>query len=252
MSIKVTVTYTAPAQPGQPGTLTVSPSEIPYKQDNWVEWKFENIPPGSFGYLRFDNAPALGPFHTLRTLAHDSIVGKGNTGAPSGITRHPYQAMLLNRTDCGVLATVSGAAVLQEAASPNTMPDVTVTYQDGKELLVVPDRIGLNLGDTATWHFREFPPGYFATLQFGSSPDETPFADFYVTAPLPGEPTGAFSAHGIGFRTKIVEDSPDKYAIHILDLPASLDYHVQVREPNGKIAGAHDPVIDNLGPPVPD
>lgn len=244
--IEVTVTY----EGGD--VLTISKPEIVYKQDDWVEWKFENIPPDSFGYLRFGNAPAFGPFHTLRTLAQDSIVGKGNTGATS--TTHSYQAMLLTRKEPGVLARSAQATLLQETAPPNTMPDVTVTYRDGKELQVVPDRIGLNLGDTATWHFREFPSGYFATLQFDPLPDGAsphPFADFYVTAPLPGQPPGTFSAYGIGYRTQIIEDSPESYAIRVLDLPELLNYHIQVRDSEGTIMSTDDPVIDNLGPPVP-
>lgn len=246
----VTVTYDQAK-----GTLTISPEdiEIVYKQGDWVEWKFHNIPPGSFGYLRFDNAPALGPFHSLRTLAQKSVVGKGNTGATSNVT-HPYEAMLLSRKPPGVLAVSSKAFVIQEAADPNTTPDIKVTYEGKDKALVVdPMEIGLNLGDTATWHFRGFPEGCFATLQFDSGEASPhPFADFYITAPLPGEPTGTFRAHGIGFRTKIVEESPQKYVVQVLDLPASLSYHIQVRDSLGVIVSTDDPLIDNLGPPIPD
>ncbi|MFP5285850.1 MAG: hypothetical protein ACLGI9_08945, partial [Thermoanaerobaculia bacterium] len=94
--------------------------------------------------------------------------------------------------------------------------------------------------DTATWHFRGFPPGYFATLQFDPAQD-IPFAHFYITAPLPDQPTGTFQAHGIGFALAGVPPAG-----------SSLNYHVQVRKPNGTIASGDDPVIDNLGPPIPD
>jgi hypothetical protein len=248
MRIEVTVTYHETT-----GDLTISKPEITYNRGDWVEWTFDKIPPDSFGYLRFDNAPALGPFHTLRSLAERSLVGKGNTRA-GGDIRYTYTAMLLSRKEPGVLAVSADASVLQKKAEPDTTPDVTVTYREGQTLQVEPSPVGLNLGDTAIWHFRGFPTGYFATLQFVDSQGEVlphPFADFYVTAPLPDQPAGTFWANGIGFRTKIVEESPERYAVKVLDLPATLTYHVQVRDSEGRIVSTDDPLIDNLGPPIP-
>ena len=240
--IEVTVTYD---QNTRALTIPGDKITISYKPRDWVVWRFLNIPPDSFGYLGFDNAPALGPFHILRSDSHAVLVGKGNTGAAAGTT-FGYKAMLLDRPvappeePSGVLATSPDAFVIQESAVRDSTPDITVIYKEGEALEVVPSEIGLNPGDTATWHFREFPPGYFATLQFDPA-QGNPFSHFYVTAPLPDQPDGTFRAHGIGFASAGVPA-----------VGASLNYHVQVRKPDGTIASDKDPVIDNLGPPIPD
>jgi hypothetical protein len=234
--IEVAVTYDQNTR-----ALTISDQiEIPYGQGDWVEWKFLGIPPGSFGYLHFRNAPRFGPFHSLRSSG-GVVVGKGNIGTSSETPlKYGYKAMLLDRTN-GVLAVSQEGTVLQHTAPKDTTPDVTVTYQgENQPLLVEPYRLRLNVGDTAVWHFLDFPPGYFTTLQFDSA-EGNPFTDFYITAPLPGQPTGTFRANGIGFAEA---GTPAK--------DSWLNYHVQVRDSTGKIVSNDDPVIDNLGPPIPD
>lgn len=242
MMKEVTVTY------GN-GSLTISPSEIDYSPGDWVVWTFLNIPPGSFGYLRFDNAPALGPFHSLRAPSNDVVIGKGNIGTNEDESTFTYDAMLLTRQvtpeEDGLLAvSLKKGSVLQTRALPDTTPDVVVTFKGKGQLLdVQPSPLRLNTGDTATWHFEGFPDGYFATLQFDmpEQPPAHPFSDFYVIAPQPGQPTGRFQANGIGFGTNVA-----------LKVGESLSYHIQVRDSLGQIASNDDPLIDNLGPPIPD
>lgn len=239
MKIEVTVTYDQTT-----GALTISEDKlkIAYNQGDWVEWTFLGVPPNGFGYLRFKNAPRFGPFHSLRSSSGTVVVGKGNPGSSSEIPlEYRYEAMVLNRTEPGVLAVSEEGIVLQQAAAKDTTPDVTVTYQgEGQPLLVEPYRVRLNVGDTAVWHFLDFPQGYFATLQFDPT-QGSPFTDFYITAPLPGQPVGTFRANGIGFG---MNGSPE--------VGASLNYHVQVRNQYGTIVSSDDPAIDNLGPPIPD
>lgn len=234
------------------GQLTISEEQIIYSPGDWVIWEFRNIPPNSLGYLRFENASPLGPFHSLRSGSGDSLIGKGNVGATADTT-FLYRVMLLSRNkdegEEGLLATLPGCSVIQKAAPPDTSPDVTVTFEgEGQLLDVRPSSLCLNTGDTATWHFQKFPEGYFATLQFvpetgpnQPDPHPYPFVDFYVVAPPPGQPGGNFEAHGIGFGMG-----------EALDVGAQLHYHVQVRRPDGTIASNDDPIIDNLGPPIPD
>lgn len=234
MKTDVTVTY-------ENGSLTIDRPEIDYNPGDWVVWKFVDIPTGSFGFLRFDNAPGLGPFHSLRTYATDVVAGKGNTGAKSRTT-FKYTAMLLSREGHGVLA-VSGESNVHQAAAPrDTTPDVTVTFCDDPEkprLHVEPFHLALNTGDTATWHFQDLPEGYFATLQIDTVTAIGPFSAYYITAPQPGQPGGTFEAHAIGFGTVDAKT------------PHRLEYHIQVRRPDGSIVDDPDPVIDNLGPPIP-
>ncbi len=223
------------------GTLQLSPSQFEYNPKDWVVWTFQNLPDGSFGYLRFENSPGLGPFHSLRTGSPNVVVGKGNTGVEENATFH-YKAMLLNRTGKGVVAvSKEEASVTQKSAKRDTTPDVTVTYLGkGIALRVEPYDLALNTGDTALWHFEGFLEGHFATFQFEVTPsDPHPFVDFYVTPPQPGS-SGTFRANGIGFGVNL---DPKK--------PKRLTYHVQVRDQDGKIVSNDDPAIDNLGPPVP-
>jgi len=235
MRIDVIVEYTGE------GILQVSPCDFEYNPGDWVSWAFKNSPPDSFGYLRFENAPALGPFHSLRSgSSSEALVGKGNTGTHTD-NRFRYKALLLNRNlEEGVLATSQEAWVTQKAAGPDTTPDVTVTYQgEGQKLLVEPYTLALNRGDTALWHFKGFPEGYFATFQFEVAPGGAhPFVDFYVTPPQPGS-SDTFRANGIGF------------GVNLDAQPTRLEYHVQVRDSDGRIVSNDDPAIDNLGPPVP-
>lgn len=236
--IEVTVTYDQ-----NTGALKIDKETIQIAQGDWVKWTFLGNPPGSFGYLSFKNAPRLGPFHSLRSSSGEVVVGKGNSGTSSETPlEYKYTAMLLNREkETGVLARSQEGTVLQHTAPKDTTPDVTVTYQGtGQPLLVEPYYLRLNVGDTAVWHFLDFLPGHFATLQFDST-EGNPFTDFYITAPLPGQPAGTFRANGIAFGKNVN-----------LEVGTRLSYHVQVRNQDGEIVSNDDPLIDNLGPPIPD
>jgi hypothetical protein len=236
--------------------LTVNPDHLDLEDGDWVEWEFVGLDDGEFGFISFaDPLPRLGPFYSLRSLAGDRFLGKGNKGRqdPPADGKYEYQALVLDPTKSDRVASGTGT-IQNRATAKNTAPEILVTYfpppnpNDPKSpatLTVTPDPVGLNWGDTATWLFKNLPSKAFACFRF--IPDaNTPGMDkalgpFLAFNASEGDHDVAVRASAMGFA--IEYPLPEAFP--------SFTYHVELRDWEGKLLASHDPAIDNLGPPPP-
>lgn len=218
--------------------LKPDPERFDLLDGDWVQWQFWGLNQGEFGFISFSpSAPKFGPFHSLRSLDRASFLGKGNTAVQTEFT---YQAMILNLNDETALA--SGAGTINNLASQrNTAPDIMVAYEAGsKTLILTPDPVGLNVGDTATWWFVNTPANSFACFQFDSGTGNGAYGPFV-----------AFSANGGGGSTVQASAMGFVTGIPVYQWSKSFSYTIQLRNWDGTLLASHDPVIDNLGPPAP-
>lgn len=212
-----------------------------------VWWKFpENLPSGQFGFVFFH--ARLGPFHSLRSFTNTVVLGKGNVGGDGGPAdgAYSYTAMILQPGEKEPIAIGPGT-ILNRATQVDTAPEVSVTYDPQepdptKSLTVIPKRLGLNPGDTATWYITNLPEGAFANFCFDCEPTGLPaptgpFQAFYACR---GDDLVSVRASGTGFATGVT-----------VAVGEEIPYHLEVRNENGVLIGSHDPAIDNLGPPPP-
>jgi len=231
--------------------LTVAPQHIELHDGQWVRWTFAELEEGELAFISFaPPSPRLGPFHSLRSFTATSVLGKGNKGdAP--INHHGYRALVLAPDSKNALATGEGT-IHNAATVENTAPQIFVTYHAADEhhaepwLAVVPDPVGLNTGDTATWHFIELPPNAFACFQFepvvaGMNESLGPFVAFSACN---GDSPVTVAASGTGFAVNVPPPSDP-------DNPPPFIYHIQLRAWDGTRIAVKDPAIDNLGPPPP-
>lgn len=220
--------------------LSLDPVEV--EDSDYVVWDFPDLLNDQFGFVFFDTR--FGPFHSVRSFSNRQILGKGNVGQKAD-NRYDYTAMIVKVGTIDPVATGRGE-LTNRAIAANTTPEVFVTYHPpspgvAARITVEPLRLALNLGDTATWHVLGLPEDAFADFYFDpASPamrEATgPFAAFYA---VNGREAGAVLASGMSFVTTVSdEDWKDSYR-----------YHVEVRGADGKRLAAHDPIIDNLGPP---
>jgi plastocyanin len=218
--------------------LKPDPESFDLLDGDWVQWQFWGLNQGEFGFISFDpSVPKFGPFHSLRSLDNASFLGKGNTAVQ---TKFTYQAMILNLNDEKPAASGSGT-INNRASNRDTAPDVTVAYESGSQTLIVsPDPVGLNVGDTATWWFVNTPANSFACFQFDSGTADGSAGPF-VAFSANGGGGGSVQASGMGFVTHIP----------VSNWPKSFTYRIQLRNWDGTLLASHDPVIDNLGPPAP-
>jgi hypothetical protein len=213
--------------------VTITPDSIQLGDQEWVRWTFEGLEGNEFGFISFaEQYPRLGPFASIRTYSSDSVLAKGNKGVPGSFT---YTALILDIDNPKALASKEGT-VENTTSTKNTAPDITVTYhgdQNPPYLEVDPYHVGLNTGDTATWHFRKLPPNAFACFRF---PDKKlgPFIAFNADR---GDDSCTVEASGTGF----VMPNP---------VGTQLTYHIELRDWAGNLLGSDDPIIDNLGPPL--
>jgi hypothetical protein len=219
--------------------LKIEPNDIELGDGDWVRWSFEGIEKNDFGFISFQTR--FGPFHSLRSFANASVLGKGNTG-PANVNAYPYQAMILD-PNADVPVAQAGGTINNVASKTDTAPEVLVYYNaDTKTLQLAPETLGLNPGDTATWYFMNLPDDAFACFRFdplvpGMSETFGPFVDFYACG---GNGLVDVRASGTGFA-----------ALPAMAENDSFTYHIQVRDSQGKLLASHDPAIDNLGPPPP-
>lgn len=214
--------------------LNITPETIHLRNhQEWVRWTFKGLQGNEFGFISFaEQYPRLGPFASIRTFSSDSVLGKGNKGILDSFT---YTALVLDMDNPKALASKQGT-IENTTSTRNTAPNITVIYhgeEDPPCLEVDPCQVGLNTGDTATWHFKELPPNAFACFRF---PDKKlgPFIAFNADR---GDASCTVEASGIGFTM----NDP---------VGTQLTYHIELRNWQGNLLASHDPQIDNLGPPI--
>ena len=108
---------------------------------------------------------------------------------------------------------------------------------EGEKVVVSPDTIRINEGDTVNWTVTGLRPGHFVTFQFLDS-EGLPAILFKSFSLLPGEGPGEARASAMGFLAG--EKGQGSYT-----------YQIRVRSEAGDLLGGHDPAIDNIGPPIP-
>lgn len=227
-------------------TLTLHPNPITLEDGDWVQWEFSGLAQGEFGFISFaPPLPRLGPFYSLRSCGDNLFLGKGNKGTPGDF---PYTALVLQLDKDNATASGSGT-INNRSEQKDTSPDVEVSFKNNV-LTVSPDPLRLNAGDTATWRFVNLPPDAFVCFKFGSVTDPQgkavqgtdgasgPFLAFNACRV---DASGVVEASGMGFTAAIPAEQR----------PGQFTYHLQLRDWNGKLLAGHDPIIDNLGPPVP-
>ncbi len=228
----VTVTYNS-----ETNELTIDSPSVALNSGDVLEWDFQNVPSDCIPGILF-NSP-LGPFEALQVSAENVIQGRGNLGSEQS---YDYTARLFTAT--GVQATSSLAMVQNQVTTLDTTPSVVVTCTPGAD----PDTVNITLdspalglfeGDTAFWQVSGLGEGFFVTFRFdlqGAESIRGPFQDLVFVRALPGESSGVVRLIGVRFTPPDQEQT-------------EFPYHIEVRDPTGKVLGRKDPQIDNLGPP---
>ena len=223
--------------------LSIEPARIELKRGDWVQWEFSNLKEGELGFIAFAS-PRLGPFYSLRSCGDNLFLGKGNKGT---INDFPYTALILKLDEPNAIASATGT-IDNQCDQKDTSPDVEVTFENNV-LTVSPNPLRLNAGDTATWRFPNLPSDAFVCFKFDSVKDSQgnpvqgttgasgPFLAFNACRV---DASGVVEASGMGFTAAIPVDQR----------PGQFTYHLQLRHWNGSSIAGHDPIIDNLGPPV--
>jgi hypothetical protein len=211
-------------------TLKITPDPIQLGDREWVRWTFEGLQGNEFGFISFaEQYPRLGPFYSIRTLTNTSVLAKGNKGTKGPFV---YTALVLDLDN--PTAVASGEGTIENITDKkNTAPEIYVTFHgEDSPLEVNPFQVGLNTGDTATWHFLGLPPNAFACFRF----DNKKLGPFIAFNACNGEDSCTVEASGTGFAVNLPEVE-------------QFTYHIELRDWKGKLLGSHDPLIDNLGPP---
>lgn len=231
-----------------PAVLELHQKTLDLEAGDWVEWKFHGLSQGEFGFISFKpEAGKFGPFHSLRSHGTDSFLGKGNKG--EGEKTYDYLALILNLNDDKAAASGNGT-IHNHVSQKDTTPDIKVIYDEqAKTITVIPNEVCLNVGDTATWYFEGVPHHSFVCFKFGSATaaDGTPVEEMdgasgpFVAFNACKDEAGMVQASGMGFVAAI---PPYRWA-------RKFQYHLQVRDWDGRLLAGHDPIIDNLGPPAP-
>ncbi len=219
------------------GHLTIDPDPCIVEDGDWVVWSFKGVPDGCLPYIRFSSG--FGPFHALRSYGGLQIVSKGHLPS-TGSGSHAYTAMILKAEEAHPLASKQGT-IVNHATAGEPLPDVLVTFDpdkpEGEKVVVSPDTIRINEGDTVNWRVSGLRPGHFVTFQFLDS-EGAPARLFKSFSLLPGEGPGEARASALGFLAG--EKGQGSYT-----------YQIRVRSEAGDLLGGHDPAIDNIGPPIP-
>lgn len=243
------------------GSLSFDPPQVTLAPGDWVWWSYPDIPAGRLLFIQFQE-PRFGPFHSVRSLGNDSVIGKGNTGQTG---TYSYRALLLDpKTEAMVVSDYQEARIINQSGQADTSPEAQVLVTPARgagsssprvDVQVTPDTLSLNAGDTATWVISG--PGLtadmFVTFDFTLESDGSasknrtgPFASFFTTAGGDrGDGQAEIRAHATGFLTGAGAHTPPE------SIPARFQYNIRVWSTEGGPIGGHDPVIDNLGPPIP-
>lgn len=234
------------------GSLSFVPTQVTLAPGDWVWWSFLNVQAGFRPFIQFQGTDRQGPFHSVRSLGDDAVIGKGNTGQPG---TYLYRPILLDPQAEVMITSGSLGQIVTEVLlgqEVDTSPEAFVTYHPqapaDEKIEVKPDRLRLNTGDTASWVVSGLAEGLIVTFHFntpegGTSANRTgPFASFSVVA---GGGPGQMRMYGTGFMTGAGSDTPPE------SIPAEFSYTIKVWNAEGELVGHHDPAIDNLGPPIP-
>lgn len=235
------------------GSLSFAPTHTTLAPGDWVWWHFSHVPAGYVPFIQFEGSQ-LGPFHSVRSLGNDAVIGKGNTGQPGAYT---YRAILLDPETGATMTSGYVGEIDNQVEDVDTSPEaqVVVTPILGSnprrvEVRITPDTLRLNTGDTASWTVSGLEPDTFMTFHFEKADDGTtstnrtgPFAAFMGMA---GGGNGELRAHATGFMTGAGSPTPPE------TIPARFSYWINVWSVQGEHLGGHDPAIDNMGPPIPD
>ena len=245
-SVKVSVT-------GE--SLSIEPLQVTLLPGDWVWWRFSNIPAGYLPFIRFTSSGHFGPFHSAGSLGNDSVFGKGNTGQ---VGQWSYRALLLDPATGATITSGSEGEIDNRATEVDTSPEAQVVVTRNPDpqaeprflVDIIPSALCLNAGDTASWTVSGLEDGMFVTFHFIEDESGTtsknrtgPFASFFGMA---GSEAGHIRAHATGFMTGAGAHTPPA------SIPARFRYGIRVWSAAGDPLGGHDPVIDNLGPPIPD
>lgn len=223
------------------GQLSIDPDPFTVEDGDWVVWRFEGLPEGCLPFIRFSSR--FGPFQALRSYGGMQIVSKGHlpsTGSAAGDS-HAYTAMVLKAEESHPRASQQGT-IVNHATAEEPLPDVLVTFNpekpEGERVVVCPDRIRINEGDSVSWRVTGLRPGHFVTFQFldGEGASARLFKSFSL---LPGESPDEARASAMAFLAMAGA------------APSSFSYQIRVRNAAGELLGGHDPAIDNIGPPIP-
>jgi len=231
------------------------PAPVTLGPGDWVWWQFKDIPAGRALFIQFQApSPQFGPFHSVRSLGNDSVIGKGNTGHAGP---YSYRVLLLNPKTGEPEFSQYQEDGIDNQGQVDTSPVAFVQYtaHSADPIRVTPDSLRLNAGDTATWVIRGLEEGMFVTFNFTNAADTAddtasanrtgPFSSFFAMADGGSSEERVVRAHATGFMTGAGSDTPPD------PIPAQFRYWIHVWNSDGTPAGKHDPVIDNLGPPIP-
>lgn len=234
--VSIKVTYVAGST-----SLEVSPATVALQPGQPVHWQFENVPKNYLAFVHFpvplgSTLPTpFGPFQYLEPTC-SSVLGIGNTGVRGD---YRYTAMVLNRKK----ARAKGEGTIQNGkGGKDTSPDALVIYDPSKSSLEVkPYTLRLAKGRRAIWYIQGIPSNHFVTFEFPGF--ENRMTGPFTHLSLSRGDGSACLVTGIGFRVA------DQTEVH--EEVDDVTYCIQVRKPDGSLAGGEDPVIESVGPPGP-
>jgi hypothetical protein len=228
----------------QTGHLSVDTSQLDLYFHDEVHWIFPVTEPRLLPHIFFPtgesyNSQKFGPFQYLEPSSL-GVRALGNTGFAGS---YAYVLMLLNG-DRAVAAS-DQLVIHNHATVPDMSPDATVQYEPPRDpesqpsLLVTPNPLSLEVMRTVNWHVKGIPAGQFVTFRFD---DERPAKDTFLSFSMTRGVGDCWRATGTNFLFDIGSDP----------LPASISYHLTLRDSEGTKIISHDPVIEPLAiPPIP-
>ena len=231
---------------GEGPFLVLDPPRLELHDEQWVVWKFLDIPAGlrAVPALRFDRR--LGPFHTLRTAPDlHAVVGKGNAGAAAA-GPYTYHAALVTGPDSTQIVTSrTPGEVDNRATRADTTPEVRVRYVPGQNgepglLVAEPFVLRLNDGDSPFWTFYDLPAEGAIYLYAPESPQG-------AVHPLIGPFQSLTSLRSGGG-----ESGPSQFIVGTgqgQSPTGQYTYHMRLVGAGGETLAGGDPIIDNGGPP---
>lgn len=239
---KVSVTF----NPNHSNPLTVDPPNVDLQEGDQVFWQFNELPPGCVGGIHFEQP--LGPFSSIQLVDRRQFLGVGNVGLPQGAASVPfrYRAQVLTASQPLAVSSEPLPTITNLPQPQDTSPQIIVQIDSStRQPTAQQQNLSLNIGDTATWHIFGLPADHFVTLFFPGHPDEPllgPFRAAFWTRAVTGDDMNEIRGSASGFGLRLNQP---------LATGAQITYNIQVRSADGAVVGSDDPVIDNLGEPVP-
>jgi hypothetical protein len=228
--ITITVTFSNGILSVEPGKeqITIGPGDA-------VQWIFIGTPDDCLAFIHFETEghERFGPFQ-YREPAATGLIAMGNSGI---LGTYGYTALILGDEEA-VATTTASLAIVNTSAVLDTTPHLTVSYHPdavlpNEKVVVDPDRLLLEQGRTAIWNIfpENIPSDHFVTFHFDLFP-ATPMTGPFQSFSLSPAPDGSLVARGENF------SATDQ-----------VPYHVRIRDAQGRVVGAGDPVIEPLESP---